>query len=157
MLTKEAKKLLDNTKVYVNGKSKEIQKKLFSLGYDWVDAHNSNYTKNKIRFTNAPFIYIYENMLRYGSDMECFKMNYNKEITVEDILSIILEPEYRPFKNVEECWEEIQKHNPLGWIRRIEQNEYLFKGYINENVDYEHMFNEYIFVDGAPFGIKEEE
>lgn len=156
MLIKEVKKLLDNTKVYVNGKSEEIQKKLFSLGYYWASACIKD-DNVKIRFIDSPFIYIIDNQLYHGCNMENFKMSLNKEITVEDILSIILEPEYRPFKNVEECWEEIQKHNPLGWIRRIEQNEYLFKGYINENVDYEHMFNEYIFVDGAPFGIKEEE
>lgn len=24
------------------------------------------------------------------------------------------EPKYRPFKDVEECWQEMQKHNPFG-------------------------------------------
>ena len=30
------------------------------------------------------------------------------------------EPNYRPFKNAEECWAEMQKHQPFGWI--ISQN-----------------------------------
>ena len=27
------------------------------------------------------------------------------------------EPNYRPFKNAEECWQEMQKHQPFGWIK----------------------------------------
>lgn len=26
------------------------------------------------------------------------------------------EPTYRPFKDIEECWKEMQKHQPFGWI-----------------------------------------
>lgn len=28
-----------------------------------------------------------------------------------------IKPKYRPFKNAEECWQEMQKHNPFGWIK----------------------------------------
>ena len=35
MTREEAISFLDNTKVYVQGKSKEIQEKLFSLGFQW--------------------------------------------------------------------------------------------------------------------------
>ena len=35
MTKEEIKMLLNDTKVYVNGKSKEIQEKLFSFGYEW--------------------------------------------------------------------------------------------------------------------------
>ena len=27
------------------------------------------------------------------------------------------EPKYRPFKNAEECFEEMQKHQPFGWVK----------------------------------------
>ena len=27
------------------------------------------------------------------------------------------EPKYRPFNNAEECWAEMQKHQPIGWIK----------------------------------------
>ena len=27
------------------------------------------------------------------------------------------EPKYRPFKNVDECWQEMLKHQPFGWIK----------------------------------------
>ena len=27
------------------------------------------------------------------------------------------EPAYRPFKDAEECWQEMQKHQPFGWLK----------------------------------------
>ena len=30
---------------------------------------------------------------------------------------IKLKPKYRPFKNQEECWKEMLKHQPFGWIK----------------------------------------
>lgn len=78
------------------------------------------------------------------------------------------EPKYRPFKNAEECWQEISKHQPFGWI--ISPN-----GEVNSLI----IFNEGIaigdrnngvigfvtatdlfkikFADGTPFGVKVEE
>ena len=37
MTREEVRTFLNGTKVYVEDKSKEIQEKLFSLGYDWND------------------------------------------------------------------------------------------------------------------------
>lgn len=28
------------------------------------------------------------------------------------------EPKYRPFKDADECWQEMLKHQPLGWYRQ---------------------------------------
>lgn len=28
------------------------------------------------------------------------------------------EPKYRPFKNAEECWQEMLKHQPFGWAKK---------------------------------------
>lgn len=30
------------------------------------------------------------------------------------------EPKYRPFANAEECWAEMQKHQPFGWLKDSE-------------------------------------
>ena len=30
------------------------------------------------------------------------------------------EQKYRPFKTREECWQEMQKHQPFGWVKRID-------------------------------------
>ena len=41
-----------------------------------------------------------------------------KELKFQDTYEYRIKPEpkYRPFKNAEECWEEMQKHQPLGWV-----------------------------------------
>lgn len=36
------------------------------------------------------------------------------------------EPKYRPFKDKEECWQEILKHHPIGWVKDIPNNKKLF-------------------------------
>lgn len=30
------------------------------------------------------------------------------------------EPKYRPFKDMEECWQEMLKHQPFGWLKAKE-------------------------------------
>lgn len=65
------------------------------------------------------------------------------------------EPKYRPFKSVEECWNEMQKHQPVGWLKSkttLQLNTYE----ISEYSDWERRFNNYTFADGTPYGIKEE-
>lgn len=87
---------------------------------------------------------------------------------------------YRPFKNCEECWKEMLKHQPFGWVKMAdeydreyekddEDNIYLHVNYIsdedsespnpirinNESFKYSEVFESYIFADGIPFGIKE--
>ena len=81
------------------------------------------------------------------------------------------EPEYRPFKNQEECWQEMMKHQPFGWLKSIRKQEKVHIGRVFEVKDYvlitlsinedinndsSYFFNEYTFADGTPFGIKEE-
>lgn len=75
------------------------------------------------------------------------------------------EPKYRPFANVDECWQEIQKHQPFGWIKYETDNVYSFivkvdKDYVylavNEYWSFDIILKKYTFADGTPFGIKEE-
>lgn len=78
------------------------------------------------------------------------------------------EPKYRPFKDAEECWQEMLKHQPFGWIRnKITKNRYEIeclkgKGNLISSYndiccsDLEEFFQKYDFADGTPFGIKEE-
>ena len=77
------------------------------------------------------------------------------------------EPKYRPFKNAEECWNEMQKHQPFGWIKSKNDstiNKFMFIDSLRKdevsisNVDfnYNDLVEYYIFADGAPFGMKEE-
>ena len=66
------------------------------------------------------------------------------------------EPKYRPFKSVEECWEEMQKHKPFGWLKRKKSTQLNNTYEISENTDWDYCFRTFIFADGTPYGIKEE-
>ena len=73
-------------------------------------------------------------------------------------------PKYRPFKTREECWNEMQKHKPFGWVKEISSEMlYLINGIsdmsivIMENISsFKEAMNIYEFKDGAPFGVMEE-
>lgn len=72
------------------------------------------------------------------------------------------EPKYRPFKNQEECWQEMQKHQPFGWIKNECGNIFniiaIFKESIRLNecsTYYSVLCKQFKFIDGYPFGIKE--
>lgn len=74
------------------------------------------------------------------------------------------EPKYRPFANAEECWAEMQKHQPFGFTKfKDTKSGYYMVTYIasgaivgmnNTPFSYEDMFDSYTFADGTPFGIK---
>lgn len=65
------------------------------------------------------------------------------------------EPKYRPFKNAEECFEEMQKHQPFGWIKCKNEDYYMVHIEVNNDFDFKFYFKEYVFTDDTPFGIKE--
>lgn len=76
------------------------------------------------------------------------------------------EPEYRPFKNAEECWQEMLKHEPFGWLREKKRNVYTQIGFMHTegiqgtsggSSNYKAFFDCFSFADGTPFGILEEE
>lgn len=70
------------------------------------------------------------------------------------------ESQYRPFKDTEECWQQMKKHEPFGWIRNKKTKEYeLLQRVAPKNgvIDqYACAFKRWVFADGTPFGIKEE-
>ena len=77
------------------------------------------------------------------------------------------EPKYRPFKDAEECWQEMLKHNPFGWIKSKEDGSRSLITLIisEENIDInciggfnsDKIMKMFTFADGAVFGILEEE
>lgn len=75
------------------------------------------------------------------------------------------EPKYRPFANAEECWQEMKKHEPFGWLKHKTDNVYSFISKIDKDCCYfavnvywgfDTLFKTKTFIDGAPFGIKVE-
>lgn len=75
------------------------------------------------------------------------------------------EPKYRPFKDADECWQEMLKHQPFGWLREKKRNVYTQIGFMHTegiqgtsggSSNYKAFFDCFSFADGAPFGVKEE-
>lgn len=85
---------------------------------------------------------------------------------VESAWRIKPESKYRPFKDTKECWQEMQKHQPFGWVINISngraynlQSVLLEDGvlYIRSSyVELGRAFIDYTFADGTPFGVKDE-
>ena len=87
-------------------------------------------------------------------------MNFNEGI----IFRIKPEVKYRPFKDAEECWQEMLKHQPFGWVKST-----LFKDlalvnrattlYVEINrdiIDYKDALEKFTFADDTNFGVKVE-
>lgn len=66
------------------------------------------------------------------------------------------EPNVRPYKDREECWNDMQKHQPFGWIKIKDSGNYEFLDIIAKDSDFEFIFKNHTYVDGSPFGIVEE-
>ena len=83
------------------------------------------------------------------------------------------EPKYRPFKTKEECWNEMLKHQPFGWLKSKMNGRFSCIGEVYGSYEFEtvyialstseslsrssdSMFEQYTFYDGTPFGINEE-
>ena len=96
-----------------------------------------------------------------------------KEIGFWDNIEYRIKPDskakakYRPFANVEECWTEMKKHQPFGWIKSKEDGSRSLITLIisEENIDInciggfnsDKIMKRFTFDDGAVFGILEEE
>ena len=78
------------------------------------------------------------------------------------------ESKYRPFENAEECWQEMLKHQPFGWVKGDE----CFYNIISvSNIDvsmanvsgdivilnFSDVMEDNTFADGVPFGVKIED
>lgn len=89
-----------------------------------------------------------------------------KEIEYWNNTEYRIKPEvkFRPFANAKECWQELLKHKPFGWVKLkdTESGYYMLKGMANQVVigfnetpfSYNRVFEEYTFANGTPFGVK---
>lgn len=115
-----------------------------------------------------------------GKTIQCYDPNTGKwkdeveQLNTADLFDwpsdFRIKPEstYRPFKNAEECWNEMQKHQPFGWIKSKDDstiNKFMFIDSLENNAanictssdfSYNKLTECYIFADGTPFGMKEE-
>ena len=122
------------------------------------------------------FMPIMQAMLE-GKTIQCYHKLNKEWVDIDDLFigndislyRIKPEPKYRPFKNADECWAEMQKHQPFGWLKRIGDNQYCLLTYVSGEVEcegvridsdgfgWDRANDEYTFADGTPFGIKYEQ
>ena len=101
--------------------------------------------------------------IEYSSDGDLWIETDTPDWCSNKFYRIKPEPKYRPFKSQEECWNEISKHQPFGWVKRIDTGAFahisaVFPDFIlfnNEKFNHKDSFENYTFIDGAPFGIME--
>ena len=93
----------------------------------------------------------------------------------EELSQFRIKPEskYRPFKTQKECWNEMLKHQPFGWVKSKVKGYFHLIGLVQWASELEDvmivfatseqlarssrsLFEDFIFADGTPFGIKEE-
>ena len=111
--------------------------------------------------------------IQFLSDGEWHDINQADFTCYPDKYRVKPEPKYRPFKTKEECWNEMLKHQPFGWVK--DEYNYVHIECVLENViefspvedddgtlltctiDFTSVCEQgYTFADGTPFGIKEE-
>ena len=110
-------------------------------------------------FAEGKTIQYYDSLIDIADWEDCENPNF-ENLTYK--FRIKPEPTYRPFVNAEECWMEMQKHQPFGWVKST-----LFKDlalvkrvttlYVEINrdiIDYKDALDKFTFADGTPFGVK---
>ena len=104
-------------------------------------------------------------------DVDADKDGVNVDYLLNDGITVRIkqEPKFRPFKDAEECWNEMQKHQPFGWIKPKDDdvvNKFmLIDALRNEGIavrtnirfNYHELLEHYTFADRTQFGIIEEE
>lgn len=150
MKKEKIKQLMDVMQAYVNGKTIQYYKVDLSFKIEHPGEPNSN---NK-------WVDVDEEHL-FRPDLYVYRVKP--------------EPKYRPFKDADECWQEMLKHEPFGWVVIIENNlsiKYNIQALVQDGVKstavltddvmsekfpFEGVLQKFTFVDGTPFGIKKEE
>lgn len=92
-----------------------------------------------------------------------------KEIEFWNNIEYRIKPEvkFRPFANAEECWQEMSKHQPFGWVKGKKDGYYVLITAVdngdymplsgNSGWSFYSLMKDYTFADGIPFGVKVEE
>ena len=115
-------------------------------------------------FAEGKTIQYYDSLIDIADWEDCENPNF-ENLTYK--FRIKPETTYRPFKDVEECWHEMQKHQPFGWVKNNEtQSFFVCKAFGNllfsigiedKPYNYNEVLRYYTFADGTPFGVKDEE
>lgn len=113
-------------------------------------------------------IQIYEGAVWVDMDLDGEGIDLCTLIACPECYRIKPESKYRSFKDRKECWAEMKKHQPFGWI--MCHDGYFNIGYVNDKyvgladpdgseiiLALKSSYQDNTFVDGTPFGMKVEE
>ena len=132
--------------------TREEAKEMLPIIQAWADGKTVDYYDPSIGWRASGFT------LDFDKNSKYFRVNSEAES----------ESKYRPFKSQEECFDEMMKHQPFGWFRSVHNKNLFNIVCINESGikitntlskymdSYDRAFDNIEFVDGTPFGIKEE-
>ena len=91
----------------------------------------------------------------------------DEDPSFDDDLEYRIKPEqkYLPFKDAEECWQEMLKHKPFGWVKStlfkdfalVKRVTTLYVEINREIIDYKDALEKFTFADDNNFGVKVEE
>lgn len=136
----QAKEFYPILQAYAEGKVIECRTKPCALNKSWQDMNDWTEMKDITYWSNIEY--------RIKPDSKA-------------------EAKYRPFANAEECWTEMLKHQPFGWIKSKEDGSLSLITLIisEEDIDInciggfnsDKIMKRFTFADGAVFGILEEE
>ena len=111
--------------------------------------------------------------IEYSNDGEDWIETETPTWDTDYVYRINPESMYRPFKTKEECWNEMLKHQPFGWVKSKDKGYFHLIGLVQWSSELEDVMitfatseqlarssrsisENYIFADGTQFGIKEE-
>ena len=74
------------------------------------------------------------------------------------------EPKYHPFKDTKECWQEMLKHKPFGWVKStlfkdldlVQRVTTLYVEINRDIIDYKDALEKFTVADDTNFGVKVE-
>lgn len=140
MTREEAKVLLPIIQAFAEGKVIECRTKPSALSKSWQDMNEWTEMEDITYWRNIEY--------RIKPDSKA-------------------KAKYRPFANVEECWTEMKKHQPFGWVRGKKDGYYVLITAVdngdymslsgNSGWSFYSLMKDYTFADGTHFGVKVEE
>ena len=113
-------------------------------------------------FAEGKTIQYYDSLIDIADWEDCENPNF-ENLTYK--FRIKPETTYRPFKDAEECWKEMLKHKPFGWVKStlfkdfdlVQRVTTLYVEINREIIDYKDALDKFTFADDNNFGVKVDE
>ena len=112
-------------------------------------------------FAEGKTIQYYDSLIDIADWEDCENPNF-ENLTYK--FRIKPETTYRPFKDAEECWQEMEKHKPFGWVKSnlfkdfalVKRVTTLYVEINRDIIDYKDALEKFTFADDNNFGVKVE-